>query len=238
MRWLVMLGLVAGCAVKPKSRIIYRDPQSGFSIKHSEQFLGKRGEPGEVHPAVLEYVLANEASPLAAYYELVLAQPGAPPQAHVDLSVLAIDAQRLAAGRRPRGLDYARALARRIAMSVNQALAHRSGKLEKFQYANSAGSGGSWGHGFEGTAALWWGVPVDLEARLFKRDYELDWGETSMRTVIYRYESLGLIVLRSSGTEQQYVWDVSAVPGAFDPRAKLDYDTVARQAIALHPEAR
>jgi hypothetical protein len=119
------------------------------------------------------------------------------------------------------GRDYARALARRLAPEINRALASLTKRPEIPVPI--------WG-----TAGLWWGEPADLETNLLLENDERNLQETRFRTVIYRYASRQLVIVRSSGTVRELVWDLGAVPNAFDPHGALDYGTVATRIVALH----
>jgi len=223
-RLLVALIVATGCAAsngKAQGREVYKDTPTGFSVRFNERVeLGGKGEVGEIHPAVLEYILAAGEGPLAAYYDLILGLSSPPPRARDDLRALASDARQLAAGEAPTGRHYARALARRLAPDINRALATpvQPGILT-----------------YEGTAGLWWGLPADLVANVLLRDYEKEHMGTALRTVVYRYASVDLVEVRSSGTPQVLTWDVSNISGAFDPKAKLEYAGVASRIVALHP---
>jgi hypothetical protein len=227
-RALALWLLAIGCARTGDGRVIYRDPVvAGFAVKHNEHMHAKAGELGAIHPAVLEYVLASPEGPLAAYYDFVLALPDRPLPVTADLERLA-GAARALGGDQPTGEHYARALARMLAPHINRALSTPGGEpvQEGPQSAFRV---------FEGTAGLWWGVPVDLEAGTLLRDYERPLYEYALRTVVYRHASVSLVAIRSSGTAREYVWDVSEVPGAFDPSAELDHERVAATIARLHP---
>lgn len=234
-RWIVIL-CVAACN-QAKSRVVFRDANgTDFQVRHNEGILGKRGEPGEIHPAILEYVLSTAESPLVAYYDLVLELREPPARVALDLRVLTREATQLADGKQPNASHFARALARRVIPHLNTALKHgpqRSGKILDGSLLGTNPSP-SVGITFEGTAGLWWGVPADLDANVLLREYEYRYGETALRTVVYRYASLGLVAVRSSGTTRECVWDVSAIPNAFEPSKPLDVATVAKQIVPLH----
>jgi hypothetical protein len=213
-RALAVLALLAGC------REIYTDPATGFSVQYNQRhhrgvglslfgivpFDGDRGEPGTLNPAVIEYVFGAAEGPFARYYDLVLRIPDKPPAVTKDLAAL---------GQFASGRDYARALGRRLAPYVNEAMAIPGSR-------------------FDGTAGVYWGLPADLDAGILLANYERD-GWSEMRTTIVRYESVKVVVVHSSGMREMLAWDVSAVPGAFDRKAKLDYDTVAAKIVPLHP---
>ncbi len=235
MRWFLIAWLAAGCAapkLEEKGRVVFVDKATGFSVRCNESMGvvagtgAARGEVGEIHPAVIEYVLTAEEGPLPAYYDLVLGLASPPPKVRDDLRALVPEATRLAGSEKPVGRHYARALARSLASEINRALSAEPGK------------GWSAIVDFRGTAALWWGLPADLDANVLLHDYERQFQEPKLRTVIYRNASQGLVVLRSSGTDRVYVWDVSGIPGAFDTKAPLDYGAVASKIVALHPFTR
>jgi len=215
---------VAGCSTL---RDVYRDPSTGFSVRDNERqrhgiglstfgllgASGDRGEPGPLHPAVLEYVMAAEEGPLARYYHLLLQHSAPPERAMRDLAMLQSEATRLAASEAVRGHHYARALAQRISRPVLRALAMP----------------GRYG----GCAGVYWGVPADIEAGVLLPEYEYDERE-EMRTVIQRYQGAEMVVVHSDALYDSLAWDLSAVPGAFDAGADLDFDTVAATIVPLH----
>jgi len=231
MRALVLVLVLAGCPARPNKlpeveygRVVFVDKSTGFEVRFNEfDTLLERGEVGEVHPAVLEYVLSAEESPLAAYYDLVLGIASPPRRAAKDLASLADEAKRFAGSVAPRGRHYARALARRLAPAINTALRL---KFDNDDVNDTQALG---------TAALWWGLAADLDANVLQRRYERKARGTTMRTVIFRHLSAGLIVVRTSGTDRVFVWDIGGIPGAFNPKLPLEYDTVASQIVALHP---
>jgi hypothetical protein len=217
---------MVGCsALDPPSRIVYRDASTRYTVRANEAIslaTPDEAEPGKIHRSVLEYVLAAPESPLTAYYDLVLGLADPPKRVRDDLQQLARSAASLANGKPPRGRDYARALARRLAPEINRALEmNRTSPLQEWKYL--------------GTAGLWWGDATDLAANVLLKGYEREFRCTALRTVIYRYASKEIIRVLSTGTDRDLVWDVSNVPGAFDPAAVLDYDTVAARIVALHP---
>ena len=220
--------LAVGCA---NARDVYRDATTGFSVKQGERVMrgigisllgvmaadGDRGEAGKLHPAVIEFVLGSADGSLARYYALIINHPAPPDRARRDILALEPEAiGTLPPGARPSGADYARALARRLSVPINRALA----------------IDGSFG----GTAALHWGVAADLEAGILLGPEQRE--RSRMSTVIHRYERTRMVISRSNGTHRMLAWDLSAVPGAFDPGARLDYQTVASAAVPLHPQVR
>ena len=236
MKCAAIIVALTGCTIASKSRVVYREQATNFQVRHNEGILGKRGEPGEIHPAVLEYVLSTAEGPLVAYYDLLLELPQAPVRAATDLRQFAPTAAQLAGNRSPAGKDYARAVARHVLPQLNVALKHgpqKSGKPIDGSLLSTNPSP-SFGGTFEGTAGLWWGLPADLDANVLLPEYAYDYGETALRTVIYRYASLGLVAIRSSGTTRVYIWDVSSVPNAFQPAAPLDIATVTKHIVPLH----
>lgn len=222
------VALLAACA---DHRVVHRDPATGFAVAHNQRLMrgigltllgvlpldGDRGEPGRLHPAVIEYVLGAAEGPIARYYALLIEHPSPPERARRDIQTLAAEAARvLPPGAHPSGVDYARALGRLLAEPINRALSI-DGR-------------------FGGSAGLYWGVAADLESRVLLAPSERE--HDSMRTVVHRFERTRMVVVHSSGLHSMLAWDLSAVPGAFDPGASLDYRTVASRAVPLHPEAR
>lgn len=218
---------VAGCG--GNARDVFRDNTTGFSIAHNERIMrgvgvslwgvvaidGDRGERGALNPAVIEFVLGAPESPLARYYALVIAHPAPPERARLDIIALRAEAaHELPPGARPSGIDYARALARKITPSINRALS-TDGR-------------------YTGSAAINWGVAADLELGILLSDRESE--HARLKTVIHRFEKTRMVIAHSSGTHRMLAWDLSNVPGAFDATAELDYDRVAALAIPLHPE--
>ena len=209
--------------LEPTGWVIYRDPASGYTVRYNESFQSNEAETGTIHPAVLEYVLGAEEGPLAAYYDLALGLRSPPAAVKADLDTLAPDARKLASGT-PHGKDFARALARKLAAPINQALAKETKPSTLIKYT------------FNGTAGLWWGPAADLERGVLLRDYErAELPGVALRTVVLRHASIDVVEVVSSGTGRRYAWDVAGVPGAFDANATLDYATVAAHIIALHP---
>jgi hypothetical protein len=230
---LVVLSIaLAGCPPRGNKldelkygRVVYADKDTGFEVRHNEmdQLFVERGEVGELHPAVLEYILSADEGPLAAYYDLILGLASPPRRAATDLEQLAPEAIRLAGSATPRGHHYARALARKLAPEINRTL-NLKWANEEFNEIQ-----------FLGTAGLWWGLAADLDANVLQRRYERSFRGRTLRTVIIRHASAGLVVVRTSGTDRMFVWDIGGIPGAFDPTKPLDYDAVAAQIVALHP---
>jgi hypothetical protein len=227
---LALLVMVAACPMAAK-RDIYTDTPTGYSVRFNQRHHrgigmtsdgiapkdGDRGEPGYIKLEVLEYIFASPESPFTRYYDLVLALDDRPKDVVADLKQLeAIARPRTKPGIALRGKHYARALARKLAKSINDALT-------------------SPGSAFQGTAGVYWGMSVDLDSEIPLIGDERD-GEPYMRNTIIRYASVGLIVIHSSATQSMFVWDVSKVPGAFDrTNTTLDSATVAKHIVALHP---
>jgi len=181
---------------------------------------GDQGEPGDVNPAVIEYMFAAPESPFTRYYDLVLGLPDRPSVIDADLTALAPEASKgSGSGASPRGRDYACALGRKLARPIRAALQLTGPRV---------------GPQFKGTASVHWGIPVDLDAGVPLLEYERD-GADEMQTMILRYQSAGLLVMRSDATRDVLVWDVSAVPDAFAGNAALDPSTVDAHIVALHP---
>jgi hypothetical protein len=124
-----------------------------------------------------------------------------------DISVLAADARALATGVPPTGEHYARVRARRIAPAINRALA---------------------ANGMKGRAQL------SCCARVDRRTGTLIDDKQGM--IIVADAQAQVIQLLPYGSDPNYTWDLQYVPNAFDPERPLDYETVARNAIAMHRE--
>jgi len=210
-------------------REVYQDSFTGYSVRSNQRYYrgigltangilpvdGDRGEAGVVNPGVLEYVFAAPEGPFARYYDLMLSLRDPPDAVRAD--VYALDAaarQDLAAGVAPGGRDYARALGRKLAGPINRAFAMTGGR-------------------FEGTAGVYWGMPVDLDRGIVLAPEERD-GQHEMVNTIIRYQRVGLIVIHSSALQNLLIWDVSEVRGAFDEAAALDRGSLEAIA-ALHP---
>jgi hypothetical protein len=209
--------------------LTYLDKSTGYWVGYNWRYNrgaavspweGEQGEPGDVNPAVIEYLFAAPESPFTRYYDLVLGLPDRPSVIDADLTALAPEATKgLDGGASPRGRDYARALGRKLARPIRVAL-QLSGPRVGLQ--------------FEGTASVHWGIPVDLDTGVPLLENERE-GQDEMQTMILRYQSARLLVMRSSATYEVLVWDVSGVPDAFAGDAALDPSTVAAQIVALHP---
>lgn len=232
MKYLLVVLALAACPARPNAlpelkvgKAVYVDEATDFEVRFNElnPLFAERGEVGEIHPAVLEYILSTEESPLSAYYDLILALPSPPRRAAKDLAALADEAKLLAGAKPVRGRHYARAVARRIAPWINIALGLKFDNDE----VND--------NNFLGTAGLYWGLAADLDANVLLRRYERPARGVMMRTLIVRHASAGLVVVRSTGTDRLLVWDIGSIRGGFDPKEPLDYDTVAAQIVALHP---
>lgn len=201
---------------------IYSDQMTGYSVKSNWRYSrgltlleGELGEPGDVNPAVIEYIFSAPEGPFAHYYDLVLSLVHRPHVVDVDLAALHAEARKgLPQGDSPRGRDYARALGRKLAGPIRDAL------RAKGPYA--------------GNASVHWGIPVDLDSGIPLRRYECD-GATETYTTIFRYQSVGLLLIHSSAMQQMLAWDVSELPGAFQWDAPLDQPAVAARIVALHP---
>jgi hypothetical protein len=230
---LVMFTMFTACNIN-NLFIVYFDPTTkywvsynwrnsrgiGWALSSDGDSDGDRGEPGDVNPVVIEYIFSSPEGPFARYYDLLLTLADRPRVAEIDLATLDAEARRgLRTGTSPRGCDYARALGRKLARPIRDAL--------RMKPPNA-------GPRFEGTASVHWGIPVDLDAGIPLLEYERD-GEAEMQTTVLRYQSVGLLVMRSSATRRLLVWDVSGVPGAFQWDAPLDQPTVAARIVALHP---
>lgn len=204
---------------------LYTDQQSGFSVRYDVVIQrgadvssyysrlsrggGDRGEKGDLNPAVIEYVMTRPESPFTRYYDAALRIKKPPKSMVVDLQELRPVASQFASP--PRGADFARALARRLAGHIRDATRRN------------------------GAATLFWGLPVDLDSGLIKLAFER--GSKTMRTTLFRYQSSGMVVLYESGSTKELAWDLSQVPGAFDSTADLSFDEVAQEALAMHTTA-
>jgi len=213
-----------------RENLVYSDLATGYFVSSRDRHArgvgldasgalrsdGDLGESGDLNASVIEYIFAAPEGPFARYYDLVLRLAVRPPGVAVDLAALEATAKTcIAAGATPSGRDYARALGRKLAHAINNAL--RAG-----------------GDRFGGTAGIHWGVPVDLHTGIVLADHEQD-GETEMHTTLVRHASVGLVVVHSSARLPMLVWDVSEVPGAFESGTPLDFNMVAARIIALHP---
>jgi len=178
---------------------IYFDPMTGYPVSWTVG-SSEPGEPGEVNPAVIEYIITAPEGPFARYYDLVLSLSDRPPIVDADIAALDGEARRgHAPGESPRGRDYARALGRKLGPQIQDALRSRNTR-----------SGG--------TASVYWGIPVDVDAGIPVLGFECDRG-AGTRATISRYQSLWLLVLRSSATIQMLAWDVSEIPPLEEGRA-------------------
>jgi len=207
---------------KIKFVMVYHDAVTGDSVRANWLYSpapitpGERGEPGDVNPAVIEYIVAAPEGPFARYYDLVLSLVNRPRVVDIELAALHDEAVKgLRTGDSPRGRDYARALGRRLARPIRDALRVRGGL-------------------YEGSASVHWGIPVDLDSGVPLLASESD-DATQTYTTIFRYESAGLLIIHSSATQQMLAWDVSEVPGAFQWEAPLDQPALAARIVALHP---
>jgi hypothetical protein len=191
---------------------IYFDPVTGFPVSST----GDRGEPGEVNPAIVEYIITAPEGPFVRYYDLMLSLENRPQSVDADLAALDAEARRgRAPGDSPRGRDYARALGRKVAGQIHDTLRAKGTRSE-------------------GTVSLHWGISIDLDAGLPLQGQEHGSNAETHATIL-RYQSLWLFVLRSSATRQMLAWDVSELPGAFQWGAPLDKNAVAGRIVALHP---
>ena len=221
---------LAGCGLQALERMNsqYFEPASGYSVKrnwrHSRagnvwplQF-GDVGEPGALNPGVIEFVFAAADSPITRYYDLVLSLSHRPRSVDADLAALRAQ-MATAASPTPApaltGRDYARALGRKLAAPISDAL-------------------GSAGIQVAGSAGVLWGMPVDLDAGIPLVDYEHE-GVGTMQTTLLRYESVALLIMHSSATQDVRVWDLGDLPGAFQASPVLEQATVTAHIVALHP---
>lgn len=214
--------LIALAACRPGT--VYLDPVTGYSVSWSRSSgiqgwvpqVGGRGEPGDVNPAVIEYIFAAPEGPFARYYDLVLSLTDRPRAVNADLAALDTEARKeLHTGDSPRGRDYARALGRRLTRPIRDALRVK-------------------GTRFEGVAFVHWGIAVNLDDGTPLPEYECD-PNAKTHTAILRYQSVQLIMIHSSAIRRTLAWDVSDIPGAFQRDALLDQPTVAARIVALHP---
>jgi len=215
MRWpAAVIILIVLTACQPT---IYFDPVTGYPVSWTGTRDGL-GEPGEVNPAVIQYIMTAPESPLTRYYDLVLSLANRPRVVDADLAALDAEARRGRAPGEPlRGRDYARALGRKLARRIHDALRGQGTRSE-------------------GTASVHWGIPFDLDAGIPLLE-EACGSNAETQVTILRYLSLGLLVLRSNATRHVLAWDVSEIPGAFRWGAPLDQATVAARIVALHPLA-
>lgn len=209
---------------------VYQDPATGYSVnaaaRHNRgggEWIPRyvdRGEPGELNPAIIESIFAAPDGPFARYYDIVLALTERPRVVDVDLAELAHDARGLEAGAPLRGSDYARALGRKLARPICDAMRFRNALVGVTPLA--------------GTAEIHWGIPVDLDAGIPLTAYERE-NDNQMHVAMFRFESVGLITLYSTAMTHVLVWDVSHIPGAFTWATPLNPATVAADIVALHP---
>ena len=212
--------------------IVFRDPVTGYSVSWRLERsirgwppeMGERGEPGDVNPAIIEYIFAAPEGPFARYYDLVLSLADRPPAVNADLAALESEARKeLRKGASPRGRDYARALGRKLARPIRDTF-RGPGWWVPFL----------WTGRFEGMAVVRWGVAVDVDDGIPTPEYEND-PNAKIYTSILRFQSVQVIVMRSSATRRVLAWDVSDIPGAFQWDAPLDQPTVAARIVTLHP---
>jgi hypothetical protein len=215
------------------SNIVFQDPETGYSVSWRDERsirgwppeIGDRGEAGDVNPAIIEYIFAAPEGPFTRYYDLMLSLADRPRIVNADLAALEAQARKeLRKGDSPRGRDYARALGRRLARPIRDALRAPRGWPARYFTTGR----------FEGMAVVRWGVAVDIDDGIPTPEYECDY-DAKTYTTILRYQSVQLIVMRSSATRQVLAWDVSNIPGAFQWDAPLDQPTVAARIVALHP---
>jgi len=210
---------------------VYRDPATGYSVtaaprrsRGAGEWLSlyvDRGESGDVNPAIIEYIFAAPEGPFARYYDLVLALADRPRVVEVDLAELTPDARAGLGSRAPlRGRDYARALGRKLARPIRDAMRFRHALVGVTPLGGAAG--------------IHWGIAVDLDAGIPLTAYERD-GDTQMHVAMFRFESVGLIAVYSTATSHVLVWDVSHIPGAFAWTPALARATVDAAIVALHP---
>jgi hypothetical protein len=228
--------LIALAACSPNivfRNIVFRDPDTGYSVGWRDERsirrwppeIGDRGEPGDVNPAIIEYIFAAPEGPFARYYDLVLSLADRPRAVNADLAALEAEARKeLRKGDSPRGRDFARALGRKLARPICDAF--RGPVSWPARYFTTGR--------FEGMAVVRWGVAVDVDDSISTPEYECDCN-AKIYTTILRYQSVQLIVMHSSATRQVLAWDVSNIPGAFQWDAPLDQPTVAARIVALHP---
>lgn len=246
----VVLMAIAGChfEVFKHGNSVYFERANGYSVelnwRHSRagtvfpvQF-GDVGEPGALNAGVIEFVFAAADSPIARYYDLMLSLPHLPRVVDADLAALRSEMSSAASPRSLTGRDYARALGRKLATPINVALGGTGNRvhLRAREWLLGALNGGLFraGNRVTGTAGVLWGIPVDLDAGIPLVDYEQHEGIRTMQTTLLRYESVALLFMHSSATQDVLVWDLSDLPGAFQTSPVLDQATVAAHIVALH----
>jgi hypothetical protein len=232
MSFTIISGLLAVTACKVTNlNTVYRDPTTGYTVTTGERrargasewipIYVDRGEPGDVNPAIIEYIFAAPEGPFARYYDLALALKDRPRVVDVDLAELAPEAQvGLGPGARLQGRDYARALGRKLARPIRDAMRFRNVLVGAIPLAGAAG--------------IHWGIPVDLDAGIPLTAYERG-NDNEMHVAIFRFESVGLITLYSTATTRVLVWDVSQIHGAFTWSAPLSAAAVNADIVPLHP---
>jgi hypothetical protein len=167
------------------------------------------GARGQLHPSLIEYIFAEQDGPWLAYYGALLARD----RGNADLTELEASAREIASGRAPRAVDYARARGRKLAIAINTGL------------------------GADGVEP---GAVKVRSPRSVDRDTgELDKWFTITELIVHADAKVVRVSWTDPRTNRTLTYDLSRLPAAaFDPRATLSYDEVARRVRPLHPAQR
>jgi hypothetical protein len=218
MRILLLAAAILSGSCQPAT--VY-EGTTGYSVKTIIKNAGTAGEAGPIHPAVIEYALAAPGSPLLDYFATALNERRRGGGRHGD-DLRELDGEvGVVAGSdlRATARAYARARAHRLAAPIAEGLATpRTGQAA-------------------GTVVLRCCQTVDPDRLVFADRLGL---RGPVMIVLIRYQAAQLLFMRVTGAwvARELSWDLSAVPGAFDPRARLDPATVGRTIVALHEEIR
>jgi len=174
---------------------------------------GPRGDKATIHPAVLEYVLASDRSPIVPYYAVILdyLEHGHPvsalakssyDRAKANVRLLKPHATELAGAGKATAKVYARALARLIAEACNKSL------------------------GASGYARIHWGNQLKSDGK------RLGLGMSPTYITLHKGQNeIRLHAAPATATLtklQEHRWNVSGVAGAWNPAASLTHEAVAK----------
>jgi hypothetical protein len=189
--------LLSGC--QAITRMVHAEPDMTVQIDGA---IG--GEPGELHPAVIEFMFVSPQGPFLDYYRAALAADDPP----VHLERLEEIAAALAGSGPPSERHYAAARARTLAIHINEGLVQ--------------------GGITPGSVTLQCCATADPDSN------RLHPGLVFARIVVNEPLSVVRMDWEDARTKVELTWDLRRVPGAFDPSAELHFEQVAASAAPLH----
>jgi hypothetical protein len=174
------------------------------------------GRPGQVHSAVLEYILMSPDVPVGRFFEFALARD----KDMGELDGVRTAANALAGGQQPAPEHYHRASVAQMIEAIQDVLAGRN----------------------DGTARLFCCTSIDPFAKEFGKENSGVASGAGSRIIFDFIVNRDARFIRVDWHDQfvsrELSWDLSRVPNAFDVDAELSAGIVAETIVPLHPEQR